>query len=154
MVQQSDSSVLLRSVFARSVCARPALASAEGKVVAMHERIQFISHEGKQILFVDLSACSATEVERIVRIVPDVVMAQPRRSVRLLVDFTRASFDRAALQTMKESAVFDKPHIKASAWIGAGALPEMLFEELKTFSRREFPAFKTRLEALEWLVKE
>ena len=124
------------------------------KVAAMHERIQFINHQGKQILFVDLATCSATEVERIARMVPDLVMAQPRGSVRMLVDFTGASFDRAALQTLKESAVFDKPYIKASAWIGGEVLSEKFFEELKNFSRREFPAFKTRRAALEWLVKE
>jgi hypothetical protein len=81
-------------------------------------------------------------------------MAQPRGSVRLLVDFTGASFDRTALLAMKEAAVFDKPHIKASAWIGAEVLSGKFFEELKSFSRREFPSFKTRLAALEWLVKE
>ena len=124
------------------------------EIAAMHERIHFISHQGKQILFVDLSACSATEVEKFARIVPDRVMAQPSASVRVFVDFTGASFDRAALQTMKVGAVFDKPYIKASAWIGAEALPEVFYEELKSFSRREFPAFKTRPEALAWLVKE
>jgi hypothetical protein len=120
----------------------------------MHERIQFISHQGQQILFVDVSRCSAAEVENIARIVPDVVMAQPRGSVLMLVDFTGASFDRAALRAMKEAAVFDKPYIKASAWIGGEALSGAFLEELKGYSRREFPAFKTHLAALEWLVKE
>lgn len=124
------------------------------EIAAMHERIHFSGHQGKQILFVDLSACSATEVEKIARIVPDCVMAQPISSVRVFVDFTGASFDRAAIQSMKVGAVFDKPYIKASAWIGAGALPEAFYEELKSFSRREFPAFKTRPEALAWLVRE
>jgi hypothetical protein len=120
----------------------------------MHERIQFISHQGKEILFVDVSRCSAAEVENIARMVPDIVTAKPRGSVRLLVDFTGASLDRAALRTIKETAVFDKPYIKATAWIGGEALSGAFLEELKTFSRREFPAFQTRQAALEWLVKE
>jgi hypothetical protein len=124
------------------------------EIAAMQDRIHFISRQGKQILFVDLSACSPAEVEKIARIVPDCVMAQPSASVRMLVDFTGAAVDRAALQTMKVSAVFDKPYIKASAWIGAKALNEVYCEELRSFSRREFPVFKTRPEALAWLVKE
>jgi hypothetical protein len=44
----------------------------------MQERIQFTIHKGKQILFVDVSATSAAEVEQIARKVPDTVMAQPR----------------------------------------------------------------------------
>ena len=119
----------------------------------MHERIHFISHQGKRILFVDFSTCSAREVEKIARIVSDYVMAQPRSSVRVLVDFTGASFDRAALQTMKVSAVFDKPYIKASAWIGAKALPQVFYDDLRNFSGLEFPAFNSRPETFAWFVK-
>ena len=38
--------------------------------------------------------------------------------------------------------------------VGAESLPEVFYEALKTFSRREFPRFKTREQALEWLVQE
>jgi hypothetical protein len=55
---------------------------------------------------------------------------------------------------MKETTVFDKPYIKKSAWIGAESVPEALRNDLKIFSRREFPAFKTRREALDWLVED
>jgi hypothetical protein len=118
----------------------------------MHDRIRFISHQGEQILLVDLSNCSASEVEKIARTVPDYVTVQPLGSVLVLADFTGASFDLEAIRAMKESAVFDKPYIKKSAWVGAGNFPETFYEELKSFSRREFPAFRTRQEALAWLV--
>src|SRR6267143_2720581 len=108
----------------------------------MLERIRVITHQGKQILLVDLSHCLPKEVEKIVRRVPDYVTVQPRSSVLLLTDLTGASFDREALMAMKESAVFDKPYIKKTAWIGAEKFPEAFFESIKTFSRREFPAFK------------
>jgi hypothetical protein len=120
----------------------------------MHERIHIIRHKEKQILFVDCSTCSAAEVEKIARLVPEIVTSQPRASVLALVDFTGAKFDEAAIRTMKESAVFDKPYIKASAWIGSEALSKMFYDQLTSFSGRDFPDFKTRLEALEWLVKE
>ena len=98
------------------------------------ERIRFINHQGKKILFVDLSKCSPKEVEKIARIVPDYVTVQPRGSVLILTDFTGASFDQEALRTMKESAVFDKPFVKKSALIGTETLPEKFYEQLKTFS--------------------
>jgi hypothetical protein len=53
---------------------------------------------------------------------------------------------------MKECAVFDKLYIKKATWIGAGNLPHAFEKDLKAFSRREFPTFKTREEALNWLV--
>jgi hypothetical protein len=54
----------------------------------MTDRIQFIVHEGKQILLVDLSNSSAAEVEKTLRALPDVVTTCPRNSVLALTDFT------------------------------------------------------------------
>ena len=120
----------------------------------MHERIQFISHKGKQILVVDFSNCLPREGEEVARAVPEYVTVQPRGSVLLLVDFAKASFDGEALRAMKESAVFDKPYIKKSAWVGADSVPHGFEQNLKDFSRRQFPIFKSREEALTWLVKD
>jgi hypothetical protein len=75
----------------------------------MADRIHFITHQGNQILLVDLSNCSTAEAERIIRAVPGVVTTRPRASVLILSDFTGASFDAEAIPAMKESAVFDKP---------------------------------------------
>lgn len=94
------------------------------------KRIQFMTHEGKQILLVDLSNCPASDVEQIARAVPEIVMTKPRGSVLVLTDFTGASFDEDALRTMKESAVFDKPYIRKTAWIGAGSFPKQFYERL------------------------
>jgi hypothetical protein len=120
----------------------------------MGDRIRFISHQGKQILLVDLSYCPAAEVEEILRALPDVVTKRPRGSVLILSDFTGASFDREAIRVLKETAVFDKPYIKKSAWAGAESLHQALFESLKSFSGREFFTFKTRSEALAWLAND
>jgi hypothetical protein len=121
-------------------------------VRAMEERIHFIKHQQKQILLVDFSR--PREAEKIARALPDHVTAQPRGSLLMLVDFGGASFDVETLRAMKEAAVFNKPHIKKSAWIGSGNMPKDTLQDIKTFSRREIPAFESREEALAWLVKE
>jgi hypothetical protein len=120
----------------------------------VHERLQSIRHQKKQILLADFSKCSAAEVEKIARAIPEYVTVQPRASVLLLADFTGASFNEDALRAMKESAVFDKPFIKKSAWVGADTFPHAFKQILRAFSGREFPTFKDREEALTWLVKD
>jgi hypothetical protein len=124
----------------------------------MIRRIRFIAHQDKKILLIDLSDCSAAEVEEVFRAVPDVVTTQARASVLILCDYTGASFDLEAIRVMKETAVFDKPFVKKSAWTGRAKLPqaisENLAEKLGIFSRREFSAFRTREEALAWLAKD
>ena len=118
------------------------------------ERTRFITHGGKKILELDLTRCSASEVEKVVRTLPDHVTAEPLASVCMLVDFTGASFDDEALRTMKETAIFNKAYVKKTAWIGTETLPESHRQEVSNFSRREFPVFKDRAEALDWLAKD
>ena len=115
---------------------------------------QFINHKGKRIILVDFSNCSAAAVGEVARAVPEVVTTQPRGSVLILCDFSGALFDNEAIRAMKETAVFNKPYIKKSAWIGAESFPEEFRETLKNFSRRDFPIFKSRREALEWLAAD
>jgi hypothetical protein len=120
----------------------------------MLDRIRFTTHKNKQILLVDLSHCTAKEVQEIIRALPEHVSKHSRGSVLILSDFTGASFDEEALRAMKEAAVFDKPYVKKSAWVGAQNLPDAFSTSMESFSRREFPKFENRDEALSWLVKD
>ena len=78
----------------------------------MIDRVQFIANQGKQILLVDLSNCSPTNVYKIIRTVPDLVATRPLGSVLILSDFTGASFDEESIRVLQQTAVFDKPYIK------------------------------------------
>jgi hypothetical protein len=122
--------------------------------VPMEDRIRIVAYKGKQILLADLSHCTPREVETIALLVPSYVTSEPRGSVLLLADFTKAEFDRIAIDRLKESAVFDRPHLKRSAWVGVEALPKVFYEHIKSFSQRDLPAFKTREEAMDWLVSD
>src|SRR5260370_17560106 len=120
----------------------------------MEERIRFVEHRGKQILLVDVSKCTPREVEILALLVPSYVTSEPRGSVLLLADFTGAEFDRIAIDRLKEAAVFDRPHLKRSAWVGIEGLPAIFFEHIKNFSQRDLPTFKPRQEPTAWLVSD
>ena len=120
----------------------------------MKERIRFITHHGQPVLMVDCSDCSPAEMIELSRVVPAYLAEQPKGSVLLLADFTGAKVDKVAFESMKQAAVFDRPHLKRSAWVGTEGLPKVFYENLKAFSQRELPTFKTREEALDWLVAE
>ncbi len=120
----------------------------------MEERIRFITHQGQPVLLVDVSHCSPAEMIELARMVPPYVTEQPKGSVLLLADFTGAKFDKTAFESLKQATVFDRPHLKRSAWVGTETLPKIFYENLKAFSQRELPTFKTREEALDWLVAE
>jgi hypothetical protein len=120
----------------------------------MEDRIGFIEHQRKQILLVDMSHCTPAEVAKIALLVPSYVTSEPRGSVLLLADFSGAEFDRVAIDRLKESTVFDRPHLKRSAWVGIDKLPHVFYEHIKTFSQRDLPAFETREKAMDWLVSD
>jgi len=120
----------------------------------MEERIRFVTHKDRKVLLVDLSHCTPDEVGQLCRLVPTYVTAEPRGSLLLLADFSGAKFDKAAVASLKEGTVYDRPHLKRSAWVGTETLPKVFYENIKAFSQRELPTFKTREEALEWLVQE
>jgi hypothetical protein len=120
----------------------------------MEERIRFITHKGQQVLLVDVSNCTIEEMIALGRLLPTHLAAEPKGSVLLLADFSGSKFDKAAIESLKQATVYDRPHIKRSAWVGTEALPKVFYENLKTFSQRDLPTFKTREEALEWLIAE
>jgi hypothetical protein len=82
------------------------------------------------------------------------VTPQPPKSVLTLSDLTGAQFNRATITRMKKVAVFNRLYVKQAAFVGAHSLPKVFYEALKTFSQREFRKFKTREEAMDWLVRE
>ena len=117
------------------------------------ERVRFITHEDKRVLLIDNSGCSSHEIVQNYSECQRLVSAEPLDSVLTLSDFTDAEVDRAALTRMKEVAVLDRPHVRRAAFTGVDSLPEAYYRSLMSFSVREFPTFKTREEALDWLVQ-
>ena len=118
------------------------------------ERVRYVTHGGKNILLIDLSGCKSGELIDVMDSVEEIVTAQPAHSVLTLCDFAGAQLDREVVTRMKEVAVMDRPHVRRAAFVGTEDLPKVYYKALETFSVREFPAFKTREEAMEWLVED
>ncbi len=120
----------------------------------LDERLRFIKHKGQAIYVVDLANCSAKELLLLLDMVRADVARQVPGSLLILADFTGAQFDKKVATRMKEVLVLDRPFVKRSAWVGTESLPQVFYEHFKNFSQRDFPAFKTREEAMDWLVED
>jgi len=118
----------------------------------MEDRLRFIQHQNKSILFVDLTHASKQDLLILLPRIKAVVTEQPRDSVLILADLSGAQIDKDVATRVKEVLVFDRPYVKKAAWVGAEELPNVFYENFKSFSRRDLPLFKTQSEALEWLV--
>jgi hypothetical protein len=119
---------------------------------SLEERLRFIKHKGHAIYSIDLTHCVAKELLVLLDMIRADIARHAVGSVLTLVDVTGAEVDKQMATRIKEVLVLDRPYVKRSAWLGTESLPHVFYEHFKSFSQRELPAFKTREEALEWLV--
>jgi hypothetical protein len=117
------------------------------------ERLSFMKHKGQTIFLIDFRQCAAKEILLLLDQVRADVARHAPGTVLILADFSDAEVDKKVATRLKEVLVLDRPYVKKSAWIGAEAVPHVFYENFKSFSQRDFPTFKTREEALEWLVE-
>jgi hypothetical protein len=120
----------------------------------LEDRLRFIKHKGQAIYVVDLRYCTPKELLLLLDLVRADVARHAPGSLLTLADFTGAQMDKTVATRMKEILVLDRPFVKRSAWVGTESLPYVFYEHFKNFSQRDFPAFETRIEAMDWLVED
>jgi hypothetical protein len=118
------------------------------------ERISRITFRGHTVIVADCTDCSPEELANIIDEVPQQVTKEAPGSVLLLGDFSRSVFTKDTVEHLKIAAVFDRPFVRRSAWVLTENLDKTLQEAIRRFSARAIPAFKTREEALEYLVTD
>jgi hypothetical protein len=118
------------------------------------DRLHSIKHKGHVIFVIDFSKSTAKELMLLLDQVQLEVARHTPGSMRILANFLDAEVDKDVATKIKKILVLDRPYVKRSAWIGTESLPHVFYENFKNFSHRELPLFKTRAEALEWLVED
>ena len=119
---------------------------------SLEDRLRFVKHKGQAIFLIDFSHASEKEIVLLLDQVRVMVASHEPGSVLTLADFTGAHVDKDVATKIKEVLVRDRPYVKRSAWVGTESLPQVFYEHFKNFSQRELPTFKTREEAMDWLV--
>jgi len=118
------------------------------------DRLRFVKHKGQAIFMADFSHCKAKEILLLIEQVRAIVARHALGSMLTLGDVTGAEVDKKVATRLKEVLTLDRPYVKRSAWVGTESVPHVLYENIKTFSHRDIPTFKTREEAMDWLVSE
>lgn len=118
------------------------------------ERLRFIEHKGRSIYLIDFSHCNEKQMLLLLEEVRAEIAGHERGSVLTLADFAGAHIDKKVATRMKEVLTLDRPYVQRSAWVGVESVPQVFFENMKSFSQRDFPTFPTREEAMDWLVAD
>lgn len=118
----------------------------------LDDRLHWVKHKGQALFVLDLSHCSAKQMLLLLDMIRASVAQHPPGSVLVLADFAGAQIDKQVATRVKEVLVLDRPYVKRAAWVGTESLPKVFYEHFKSFSQRDLPTFKTREEAMDWLV--
>ncbi len=116
------------------------------------ERVKFIKHQEKEILFLDFSNTKTDEVLKIIEHAKQVIRAKPEHSLLTLTDVTNARFNDEVGKGMKEFTAHNKPYVKAAAVVGITGLKKIIFGAVMAFSKRNLESFDDTEQAKCWLA--
>jgi hypothetical protein len=120
----------------------------------LDDRLHFVKHKGHAILVLNFTHCNAKQVLLLLDMIRATVARHEPGSLLILADFAGAEINKEVARRAQEVLVLDRPYVKKSAWVGTESLPNVFYEHFKSFSQRELPTFKTREDAMDWLVVE
>jgi len=120
----------------------------------LDDRLHFVKHKGHAILVLNFTHCRAKQILPLLDMIRATVARHEPGSLLILADFAGAEINKEVARRAQEVLVLDRPYVKRSAWVGTESLPNVFYEHFKSFSQRELPTFKTREEAMDWLVAE
>lgn len=120
------------------------------------ERVRFITHRGREILFMDYSDLQdPAEIIQHIERAKEMVAQQPENSVLGLVYVRDANTTSEVKDAMSQAAVHNKPYIIASAVVGMSAMQRLVYEAVRLFSKREnFHTFDDLAPAKDWLLQQ
>jgi hypothetical protein len=118
-------------------------------------RVRFFSHLSKDILLVDFSGSNnVAMVKAVAAECRRAVMMRPFGSVRTLVNVTGTWFDKETIMVASDLASQNRPYVTRSAVIGVTGLLQIAFNGIVSLTKRNMKLFKSRDEALAWLVAD
>jgi hypothetical protein len=117
-------------------------------------RVKFVDHLGKRVLFINYADCDIAMLKAVAEEMHRVISKEPPNSVLTLNDVSGTNFDSESVAVLKSKVAANAPYVKRAAVIGITGLQRLIYEGVQKFSQRNIPAFDTREEALNWLVKD
>lgn len=116
-------------------------------------RLTFITHKGKQIMFLDLAGLvELSEAYAAIEEAKKAGRIHPPNTMLTLTDVTNARFDSTLTAALRELAVANKPYVKAAAIVGLSPIMRIIHVAVQRFAGRTLPAFDDLESAKEWLV--
>src|SRR5215212_7411740 len=118
----------------------------------MPSRVQFIDHNGVEILSIDWSSCAPWEIREAMYEAKRGISAKPRASVRTLTNVADVRMDQATTEMLREYVAHNKPYVLAGAVVGLNDLKMIAFNFVNRVTGRNLRAMDNVDDAKDWLA--
>jgi hypothetical protein len=125
------------------------------------ERIRWVDHKGKKILYIDYSEIRASVPEQkavaleTIKKVRETMESLSAKTL-FLSDVTNATPDKECLDLLKELAAYanSKQIVEKECVVGLSSMQQVLMNIVNYLSRAKLKMFTKKEEAMDWLVEE
>jgi len=119
------------------------------------DRVKWIKHQGRDILFVDLSNVQDTQVEiEAANEAEEIIKGQAAGSVLTLIDYTNMHYDVSGVEAQKNYSAAVKPYVRASAAVGIDGLKNIIVRSVARITGRNIRLFPDLESAKDWLATQ
>ena len=115
-------------------------------------RVEFIKHNGKELLLLDFSNCKPGDVFLVIDEAKKTIRSCPENSVLTLTNVTNMRFDDRVTEQLKAFTAHNKPYVRAAAVIGVEGIKKIILNAVMLFSKRKFHVFDNIETAKNWLA--
>ena len=101
------------------------------------ERITFLTHQGKQILYHNFTKADPADWQSVINASKNIIKNQKEHSVLALTNVADAQVDETVQKEISSWLSFNKPFIKASAIIGVTGFRKLILNTVTKLSGRK-----------------
>ncbi len=116
------------------------------------ERINYLDHKGKTIIYIDFSKCPPKETQLLISEIKKIVAHQTPGSVLTLINVEDMLFDKNTKQMMQNLAAHNRLFAKAEAVIGATGILKVIYDVIIADKKNKVRLFDTKEVAKDWLA--
>jgi hypothetical protein len=116
------------------------------------QKVQVITHGGRQIFFVNLKGCDLEQVKAVIAEAKPLIQRQPRESVLFLADLTDIKFSPDVVDALREFARHNTTYVRMSALVGLSGIREVALNSFRLHTGRIFMPFNNLEDAKDWLA--
>ena len=119
----------------------------------MSDRVRFIEHKGKRIIYNDFANIDGpADALAVIAESRELTRKQPIGTCLVLTNVTASKFNREVVEALKELAGGNKPYIKAGVIVGLSGIQRVVYVAVAQLTGRRMPTFASVDEAKEYLA--